>query len=71
MKNLFESVLRWFSGPSTSGGAHGVRGPSLSDYDRRLRELEERLGGLFLPRGVLATRVSRLQSARRDTPRGR
>jgi len=71
MKNLFESVLRWFSGPRTSGGAHGVRGPSLSDYDRRLRELEERSGRLFLPRGVLATRVSRLQSARRDTSRGR
>jgi hypothetical protein len=49
MKNLFESVLRWFSGPRTSGGVHGVRGPSLSDYDRRLRELEERSGRLFLP----------------------
>jgi hypothetical protein len=50
MKNFFEGVFRWFSNPATSsGGADGVRGRSMSDYDRRLRELEARSGKLFLP----------------------
>ncbi len=50
MKNLFEKVLRWFSSPTASGsGAHGAQEFSLSYYDRRLRELEERSGRLFLP----------------------
>ena len=50
MKSLFENVLRWFSSPTASdSGADGVQGLSLSDYDRRLRELDERSGRLFLP----------------------
>jgi hypothetical protein len=50
MKNFFESVLSWFSSPTTSGGGtDSVRGPNVSDYDRRLRELEARSGKLFLP----------------------
>jgi hypothetical protein len=49
MKSFFENVFRWFSSSTTSGGADGVRGPGVSDYDRRLRELEARSGKLFLP----------------------
>lgn len=49
MKSLFENVLRWFSSPTTSGGADDALAPSVSDYDRRLRELAERSGRLFLP----------------------
>jgi hypothetical protein len=50
MKSLFEKELRWFSGPAASGsGADGVQELSLSNYDRHLRELEERSGRLFLP----------------------
>ena len=47
MKNFFQSVLRWFSSPTTSGS--GAGDAHLSDYDRRLRALEERAGRLFLP----------------------
>ncbi len=50
MKSFFESVFTWFSSPTAGGsGGHGVQGLSLSNYDRRLRELEERSGRLFLP----------------------
>lgn len=49
MKNFLEGVLRWFSSPTTGGDADAVHEPNVSDYDRRLRELEARSGKLFLP----------------------
>ena len=47
MKTLFEIVLRWFSGPRTSGGAHGVRRAQPVGLRPPL-ELEERSGRLLL-----------------------
>ncbi|HTS52834.1 MAG TPA: hypothetical protein VMH26_06135 [Burkholderiales bacterium] len=50
MKTFFEDVFKWLSWPTAgSGNADGVRRPNVSDYDRRLRELEARSGKLFLP----------------------
>jgi hypothetical protein len=50
MESWFERVLRWFSSPTAgSSGVDDARRVGLSDYERRLRELEERSGQLFLP----------------------
>ena len=47
MKDLYESLVRWFSRPFM--GTLGVHGLDTTDYERRMRELEERSGRWFLP----------------------
>lgn len=50
MSNVLAAVLRWFSAsPNGADGRGEGRGLPADDYDRRVRELEERAGRLFLP----------------------
>ena len=50
MNSFFGTVLGWLAtATSRASNADGAQGFGLSDYDRHLRELEERSGRLFLP----------------------
>ena len=49
MKNVLAAVLKWFSASPRGDGAGEERGVPSGDYDRRVRELEQRAGRLFLP----------------------
>ena len=50
MSNVLAAVLRWFSAsPNGRDGRGEGHGLAADDYDRRVRELEERAGRLFLP----------------------
>jgi hypothetical protein len=48
MKNVFETVAKWFSSPH-SGNAQDAEAAALPEHERRLQELEKSGRKLFLP----------------------
>ena len=50
MKNVFETVVKWFSNPRQRAGAvHEAQILPLPEHERRLQELEKSGRKLFLP----------------------
>jgi hypothetical protein len=49
MKSVFETLVKWFSGPQAGSGVAGSEASALPEHERRLRELEESGRKLFLP----------------------
>jgi hypothetical protein len=50
MKNFLDSVASWFATPVIDAAPNGIaQGHTLSDYDSKVRALEQRSGKLFLP----------------------
>ena len=48
MKNVFETVVKWFSSPQ-SGSAQDSKASALPEHERRMLELEKSGRKLFLP----------------------
>jgi hypothetical protein len=48
MKNVFETVAKWFSSPQ-AGGVQDLEAAALPEHERRLQELEKSGRKLFLP----------------------
>jgi hypothetical protein len=49
MKNVFETVVKWFSSPQAGSGVERSEASALPEHERRLQELEKSGRKLFLP----------------------
>jgi hypothetical protein len=49
MKNVFETVVKWFSIPQAVSDVEGSKAPALPEHERRMLELERSGRKLFLP----------------------